>query len=627
MRLSKKLSLGFGSVLALLLVIAGTSIWALSKSSDGFTRYRALARDTNLGGRLQANMLMVRMNVKDFIITGSEKDLKQYDSYYAKMQEFMAAAQDKIEHPERAELVDKAEQAVNEYGGYFQQLKDFRSERDTLVNEVLNAHGPQMERNLSQILTSAESDQDMEAAFRSSLALRSLLLARLYVIKFLDDNSQASVDRVRQETTMMANEMNTLDANLQNPERRRLLTETRELEQAYSGAFDRLTQIIFERNSVISEHLDVLGPSIAKNLEDVKLSVMAEQDELGPRLQAANQRTSTTLLILAAIALVIAVGTALAIIRTTLRQLGRDPAEIAEIAKSISEGDLKLSFDNDAEGVYGHMKAMATQLIRVVSDVSASSNNVANGSSEMSASAQALSQGATEQASSIEEVSASIEQMASNVRQNTENAAATEEIASKSADEASMSGEAVIKAVSAMKNIAEKISIVEEIARQTNLLALNAAIEAARAGEHGKGFAVVAAEVRQLAERSGEAAREISDLSSSTLGASEEAVERLNSLVPNIRKTAELVQKITEASREQDIGATQINLAISQLDTVIQGNASAAEQMASTSEELASQSKQLEDSMGFFRVNGSGESTAFISQANVIRTAPQALPE
>ena len=137
MKLSNKLILGFGSILVLLLVIAGTSLWALNNSSNGFTQYRGLARDTNLGGRLQANMLMVRMNVKDFIITGSEKDLKQYAEYYAKMQEFMATAQNEIQHPERARLVGKAAAEVDEYGSYFKQLRGFRVERDALVNEVL----------------------------------------------------------------------------------------------------------------------------------------------------------------------------------------------------------------------------------------------------------------------------------------------------------------------------------------------------------------------------------------------------------------------------------------------------------------------------------------------------------
>jgi methyl-accepting chemotaxis protein len=214
-----------------------------------------------------------------------------------------------------------------------------------------------------------------------------------------------------------------------------------------------------------------------------------------------------------------------------------------------------------------------------------------------------MSQGATEQAAAAEEASSSMEQMSSNIRQNADNAMQTEKIAVKSADGARQGGTAVNETVHAMKEIANKISIIEEIARQTNLLALNAAIEAARAGEHGKGFAVVASEVRKLAERSQKAAAEISELSASSVEVAERAGALLGQMVPDIQKTAELVQEINAASREQDLGAGQINKAIQQLDQVIQQNASSSEEMASTAEELSSQAEQLQSAIAFFRVD------------------------
>jgi len=630
MKLSTKLSLGFGGLLALLLVLAGVSFWALNSSSEGFTSYRGMARDTNLSGRLQANMLMVRMNVKDFIITGSDKDIQQYDEYFGKMLGFMKTAQDEIQKPERARLVDSAEEKVSEYGKYFNQVKQLRAERDNLVNNILNVQGPQMERNLTKILTTAERDNDMEAAFRSGLALRNLLLARLYVIKFLDDNSQASVDRVQKETETLKEEMKILDGSLQNPERRKLLQESVELARTYTEAFNKLTGIIFSRNEIITSKLDVIGPAIANDVEQVKLSVMTDQDRLGPALQAINAQAMTTLVSLTTIALLAAVLTTLFIIRSIMKQLGKDPAELAYIAKTISEGNLTLAFDQNAAGVYGHMRTMAGQLISVVGCVRDGSTNVASGSEQLSSSAQSLSQGATEQAASIQEVSASIQQMSSNIQQNTGNSVATEEIATKSASEADESGTAVNEAVVAMKDIAEKISIIEEIARQTNLLALNAAIEAARAGEHGKGFAVVAAEVRKLAERSGVAAGEISELSGSTVSVAEKAGRLLEELVPNIKKTADLVREISAASNEQNAGAEQIGRAVTQLDTVIQQNAAAAEEMASTSEELTGQSSQLEQTIAFFNVDGNGNGSGrwkgdSQNQVRVVQPAPQAL--
>ncbi|MBI9080362.1 MAG: methyl-accepting chemotaxis protein [Pseudodesulfovibrio sp.] len=626
MKLSSKLSIGFGSVLGLLLVLAGTAYWALDNSSEGFTTYRGLARDTNLSGRLQANMLMVRMNVKDYILTGSDKDLAQFDEYYNKMTEFMAVAQSEIQKPDRAQLVDAADEGVKAYGESFAQVKQFRVERNHFVNDVLNINGPQMERNLTEILTTAELDNDMDAAFRSGLALRNLLLARLYVVKFLDDNLQASVDRVHKEVEGLNGELGILDKNLQNPGRRKLLQEIQGLKKTYTEAFAGLVEVIYKRNDVIANQLDKLGPVIAKEIEGVKLSVMADQDALGPELQAANDRAILLALGISLVALIAGIGTAWFIIQATNRQLGRDPAEIAVIAEEIANGNLNLYFDEHAVGVYGNMKNMALNLADVVCGVRDGSTNVASGSTELSASAQMLSQGATEQAASIEEVSSSVEQMASNIQQNTENAQTTEGIATQAALEARESGSAVGEAVLAMADIAEKISIIEEIARQTNLLALNAAIEAARAGEHGKGFAVVAAEVRKLAERSGEAAGEISELSLTTVRVAEKTNEMLGKLVPNIQRTAELVQEITAASNEQNIGATQISQAITQLDAVIQQNAAAAEEMASTSEELSGQSVQLEQTMSFFQTNGHGRSYD-ASEPTVSRAPMLVLPE
>ncbi|MBJ6725802.1 cache domain-containing protein [Geomesophilobacter sediminis] len=281
--------------------------------------------------------------------------------------------------------------------------------------------------------------------------------------------------------------------------------------------------------------------------------------------------------------------------------------KIAQAAQQVAQGDLTVSIKERSAGdeLMIALHAMVEKLREVVAEVKTAADNVAGGSQELSASSETMSQGASEQAAAAEEASSSMEEMSSNIRQNADNAIETEKIASKSAVEAAEGGKAVAHTVTAMKDIASKISIIEEISRQTNLLALNAAIEAARAGEHGKGFAVVASEVRKLAERSQKAAAEISSLSSTSVEVAEQAGEMLNKLVPNIQKTAELVQEISAACREQDTGAEQINKAIQQLDTVIQQNASAAEEMSSTAEELSSQASQLQDTVGFFNIGAS----------------------
>ncbi|MBF0559464.1 MAG: MCP four helix bundle domain-containing protein [Nitrospirae bacterium] len=321
--------------------------------------------------------------------------------------------------------------------------------------------------------------------------------------------------------------------------------------------------------------------------------------------EAAYKSSSTTMFAIGGIAVAFAIFIGIFLTRGIVRPL----SEGVNVMQSLAEGDLNVSVEVRSKDETGQlaaaMKQMVDKLTSIVGDVKSAANNVASGSQELSSGAQQISQGATEQAASIEETSSSMEEMTSNIKQNSDNSQQTEKIAQKSANDAVEGGKSVSETVGAMKEIAGKITIIEEIARQTNLLALNAAIEAARAGEHGKGFAVVASEVRKLAERSQTAAGEISHLSSSSVQIAEKAGEMLAKLVPDIQKTAELVQEISAASREQDSGAGQINMAIQQLDKVIQQNAGAAEELASTSEELASQADLLQTAISFFKIDES----------------------
>lgn len=295
--------------------------------------------------------------------------------------------------------------------------------------------------------------------------------------------------------------------------------------------------------------------------------------------------------------------------------------DVMRVSTALSTGNLTEKVTKDYPGIFGQVKEALNSTIEALSntvlEVLSSSETLSSAATQVSATAQNLSHGSSEQAASVEETSASVEQMSASINQNAESAKLTDGMAAKAAKEADEGGEAVSATVKAMKSIAAKIGIIDDIAYQTNLLALNAAIEAARAGEHGKGFAVVAAEVRKLAERSQIAAQEISEVAENSVGLAEKAGRLLDEIVPSIKKTSELVQEISAASEEQSSGASQINIAMDQLNKITQQSASSSEELAATAEDMNSQTERLRQLMGFFTV----DSSRLVSRPNVRTSA------
>lgn len=366
------------------------------------------------------------------------------------------------------------------------------------------------------------------------------------------------------------------------------------IEQALSGRSD--TQVV--KNYLGTSVLSAFGPL---NIDGVTWAVVAEMSEEEVMAPIHDIFVSTVIEGIA-VAVVVAIVAFL-----VSRSITNPIQETVEVANKLAQGDLTTDVVVDAKDETGQllmaMKQLVAQLSRVISEVRSGADNLASASQEVSSTAQNISQGATEQAAGVEETSASIEQLNASVQQNTENARVTDGIATKASDEAEQGGRAVADTVEAMKQIANKIGLIEDIAYKTNLLSLNAAIEAARAGEHGKGFTVVAAEVRKLAESSRLTAQEINELATKSVSVAEQAGALLEAMVPSIKKTADLVQEITAASEEQSGGVTQINEAMSQLDKATQQNASASEELAATSEELSGQATQLQQSVAFFKLS------------------------
>jgi methyl-accepting chemotaxis protein len=329
------------------------------------------------------------------------------------------------------------------------------------------------------------------------------------------------------------------------------------------------------------------------------------------------------------VSLVIGVALAIWIIRGLLKQLGGDPAYAVEVVRAVTIGDLTIEVATkagDQSSLLYTMKTMIGKLSQVVSEVRASAEALSSASEEVSATAQSMSQASSEQAASVEETSASVEQMTASITQNSENAKVTDGMAVQAARQAGEGGEAVNRTVEAMKQIAKRIGIIDDIAYQTNLLALNAAIEAARAGEHGKGFAVVAGEVRKLAERSQVAAQEIGELAGSSVEVAEKAGKLLTDMVPSIKKTSDLVQEIAAASEEQSSSVGQVNTAMVQLNQLTQQNASSSEELAATSEEMSGQAEALQQLVGFFKIEDADTHTAGAAGRGARKTVRQQPP-
>jgi methyl-accepting chemotaxis protein len=622
MTLGTKLAGGFGTVVVGILVLSAMSARVSSTVSNAMIESEEMANDVTLIMALQEDMLMVRMNVKDFLITNSEEDLRQYSDFAASFEDKFQKAKTAIQNPERVKFLEMIGEEIAHYQGKFAETVKLVDERNGIVDSQM---GPAAERAtalLAEISQTAEADGDMNAALAAAHADEQLMDARLAFFKYLRSGDEKFAKQAEAKAEETEEAIRHLETQVQNPKRLAWLKEADAAIMFWSGRVERGLAVQRERNELVREGLDKLGPQIAKTASELVASLNKSKAEVGDRARATAASGQLQTAGISGFVALVGAMLALVIARGVIRGLKTLESRLKDISQG--EGDLTKRVDitsRDEIGLVAQWFNLFVEKIeRVVSDVKAGALQIDAGGTQIASASQSLAQGASEQASSLQQISASLEEISGQTNQSAENARQANtlaEEAKKSADRGHQEMAQMNKAVNEIKQssgeISKIIKVIDEIAFQTNLLALNAAVEAARAGEAGKGFAVVAEEVRNLAQRSAEAAKNTSSMIEDSVKRSENGVQiagrvgqALEEITTATKKVNTLLSEIASAASEQATGVGQINQGVSQLDQVTQQNAGNSEELASSAEEMSSQVSSLNDLVNQFKVSEHG---------------------
>ena len=646
LNLGKKMALSFGAVLTLLSVVLAISIFTLTKTNQGMFSYADLAGDSNLTGEVQANMLMVRLSVKDYLIDQDTEDLQHYSDYLTKMKSLLNETKEEIQEPSRSQFIVAMSSSLQTYEQAFSQITALITQRNTVYQQRLLPSGEKMRTTIEALLQSANDDSDTDAVYDASNVQKVMLLGRLYVSKFLQSNTKQDFDlAVANMETAMQNELARLDNNLFNADRREILAAFSQAQQEYVTAMRDINRIINQRNELISQVLDVQGTQIAQNAEQVKRSIIDDQNQLGSDLRTSADQSILLTLILSVSAIVVGIAAAYLLTKNITKPIH----QAVGAANQLAQGDLTIQVATNRTDETGTLlnaiQNTANHLTEMISTIHSASAELASASEELAVVTDQTTQGIIQQETETDMVATAMNEMATTVHDVASNAAKAADAANDADKQAEQGAKVVAQTVNSIGSLSESVNLSSEklhmvqqdvvnissildviraIADQTNLLALNAAIEAARAGEQGRGFAVVADEVRSLAARTQGSTSEIQSIIEQLQSGTKSSVEVMNQVksladdcVDQASRTGGVLQLITDAvgvindmnmqiasaSEQQSTVAETINENVVNVKRIAQENAVASNQTRSSSTEIARLADQLNELVTQFKLS------------------------